>query len=740
MPILEILPHGGIDKRFPEHKISGKKLQKVRDLINLTSLDGEISLFKGSSRYDSTPKSGTCLWAKRIYYQDGGDNKKFQFTILGNKMYRGDDSTSTLTQVLVSESFDTQFETDIYQIDATLKISGTVTTFLVDGKYFYKFTGNAAGSWDRLPIKTDLDGNTVEPVFIAEYLDRLWVLSKNRNVLIGSKNLDPENLNDATDSILIELPPGNGGFPQALAVHPNGYLYIIHEDYFAPLSGSSPSTFGVKPGDITKGYGTRAPRSALVLDDTIGFLDSKTNEYYLMNDLKTPLSYDIRLSRLVNPVKIDSVVATLDTNLNCIRIAYWPTGGVRIGDEEIYSLTEEKWCGETRDRNISCYSQWNGKGDDGRMITGRSDTGLLMVEDESLNTGAVIAKNGSQLFFDSGVNKHTITANGNVQLSNTQKRFGVFSGLFDGTGDYLTIPDSSDFDLSGGIWTVDCWIYPSVLAAGAYMIFGQRTDANNYMLFAVQSTGQLQFQVVSAASPIVAVTTAVGAVATGNWYHVAIQENGDTYKIFVNGVDVTNAGGTDAQRPANYTDVFYVGNEINNNTPFNGYIDEFRLSKGVARYGASYSNPSGQYAADEYTKLLIHFEGYEGDPIHYKFTTASYLVEEVGEAQFEEFFIDARPLATFQIPFYYYVDSRITTVGSENVSMQGEFIGLGLIEIADQNVFLNRILPLIDRSKGRMIRFQIEEYAVTKRIGFFGIYAKYNVQETRFSKFIPGRA
>src|SRR3990167_5054007 len=385
MKTLEVIPNSGLFRRFPEHKIAGEKKQYVQQLWNLINLDGKTYKVGGASRYDTTVRPGSCTWLKRIYYADGQYAKKYLFAVIGNKIYKGNDATATLTQVNINDSADLSLENNFYPIDAVLKVAGNVSTFMVDGKYFYKFNGNEGGAWERLADKTDVDGNTIEPVFIAEYLDRMWVLAKNRNVLIGSRNLNPEIFNHATDSILIELPPGNGGFPKALAVHPNGYLYIIHEDYFIPLSGSSPATFGVSPGDIVNGYGTRAPRSVVVFPDTIGFLNSKNNEYYKMNSLATPLSYNIKLGSLMNPVKAADTVATIDSNLNVLRIAYWRSGETTLGDEELYSLDEEKWCGQTRGRNISCYAQWNGAGDDGRLTTGRSDTGRVMVNDASID-------------------------------------------------------------------------------------------------------------------------------------------------------------------------------------------------------------------------------------------------------------------------------------------------------------------------------------------------------------------
>lgn len=517
MPQLECAPHGGLNTRFPSHKIAEMKkggVQYVQELLNLINLDGRINIFSGASRYNTTGVTGTGRWGKRIYYESGPDKKRSQFAIIGNKMYRGDD-LGAIAQMSISNSFDLEFESAGFPLSTTVKVGQTVSHFLVDGKYFYKFNGNLAGNWERLPIKTDIDGNNIEPIAIAEYLDVTWVLVKNRNVLLGSNNLNPEVYNGATTSVLIELPPGNGGYPQNLIVHPNGYLYVIHRDYIVPVTGSSPATFGVRPGDFIHGFGTDAPRSVIKIGDNIGFLNSRDHEFYTLGDRSTPLSYPIKLGGRMNPFQVQSAVATLDSELNAIRLSFWPTGGVRNSKEVIYSIAEKKWCGETDGRNISFYSQWDGDGDDGEMITGRSDIGYLMKEDESIN-------------FDSGA-------------------------------------------------------------------------------------------------------------------------------------------------------------------------------------------------------------------IHFKLVTADYLVSGDTDVQFTEFFIDAKPTGNHTIDFGYYVDSMNVDPGTDNTNMQGDITVLGNIDISNQSIFANRILPWINRSKGRSIRFEIQGTVSNRILELYGIYANYERDSVKLSKFISGR-
>lgn len=513
MSKLKISANAGINRRFPEHKIVGEKKQYVQQLLNLLNLDLKTYLVGGGSRYNTNAISGDIKWSKKIYYSIGGDDLKEQFVVSAGKIWKGNEQDKTFNQVLINNSLDPSLDQTFYPIDAVIKVAEQVTTFLVDGTFFYKFNGNGAGEWEQLTAKTDVDGNTIQPIYIAEYLDRLWVIVKHKNILIFSKNLNPENFNDSTDAGIVDLSPGKGGFPQALIIH-NGFLNVVHEDYIVPITGSSVSSFGVKPGDYIYGRGTRAPRSVVGVSEDFGFLNSNDNEFYMFSDLETPLSYDIKLSELINPVKANFTVAHFDTQLNAIRFSYVLTGEVQLNAEEIYSRIEQKWCGQTRGRNISTYSQWNGRGDDGKLCTGRSDSGILMVNDASLN--------------------------------------------------------------------------------------------------------------------------------------------------------------------------------------------------------------------------------FDGNAIHYKWVSASYIAAEDEVCNFEIFELDMKSQENIGLPLQYFLDTRLTTSGLESVNGEGEVYNLGFVNFSEQKTFLNRCNPFIDRRKGRMIRFQIEETAPNRVFEFYGINVIYNKDQRIFSKVLLG--
>jgi hypothetical protein len=56
--------------------------------------------------------------------------------------------------------------------------------------------------------------------------------------------------------------------------------------------------------------------------------------------------------------------------------------------------------------------------------------------------------NASTTFLDES--GKTWTRYGDAQISTAQNKFGPSSGLFDGTGDYITTPQNADFDFGDG--------------------------------------------------------------------------------------------------------------------------------------------------------------------------------------------------------------------------------------------------------------------------------------------------
>jgi len=202
------------------------------------------------------------------------------------------------------------------------------------------------------------------------------------------------------------------------------------------------------------------------------------------------------------------------------------------------------------------------------------------------------------------------TRRGSLRINADPTTFGNGALELNGVGtqDYASIPDSSDFDFSGGIWTVNATFIVRSLAADQ-VIFSQITNATNYKWLRVTSAGRLKYEVVAAGSAVVSTESAAdGTISVFTEYQVELVENGNDYFVFLDGVQDSTVN--DASREANYTGAFEIGrlNVSGLFGYFSGRIDEFRVSD-IARNTSGFTKYSAPFTTDGNTQLLLGFEG-----------------------------------------------------------------------------------------------------------------------------------
>jgi hypothetical protein len=211
-----------------------------------------------------------------------------------------------------------------------------------------------------------------------------------------------------------------------------------------------------------------------------------------------------------------------------------------------------------------------------------------------------------------------VTAYGSAQITTAQSKFGGASGLFHGSGDYLSTADSDDWTFGSGDFTIDFWVrFNALPSSGGWgdMIFTHYQDGNNqYWLMVYNSGGTCQwvFMVWSGGSaPIIIQVNSSPNLATGTWYHVALVRTGNDWKIFQGGTQCGTTVTSSAAIP-NYSGSLVIGRYAGGGLDFNGWLDEFRISKGTARWTTSFTPPASAYAADGPTVLLLHMDGTDG--------------------------------------------------------------------------------------------------------------------------------
>jgi hypothetical protein len=219
-------------------------------------------------------------------------------------------------------------------------------------------------------------------------------------------------------------------------------------------------------------------------------------------------------------------------------------------------------------------------------------------------TSAYAANMTSLLHFDGSNGSTTITESGIARtwtnhtgaISTAQSKFGGSSYNCGAGAGWVDTPDSADFTLGGSDFTVDFWFYVSGGSGARRFAAGQMSSSGTTgAWFTELNASNVLSATVYKAS---AQTTVTGttAITTTGWHHAAFVRTGNNLMLFLDGVQ---EGSTTAFTGSvdDSADVLSVGRGGTlASLQWNGYIDEFRLSKGVARWTAGFTPPASAYA------------------------------------------------------------------------------------------------------------------------------------------------
>jgi Concanavalin A-like lectin/glucanases superfamily/Fibronectin type III domain len=192
--------------------------------------------------------------------------------------------------------------------------------------------------------------------------------------------------------------------------------------------------------------------------------------------------------------------------------------------------------------------------------------------------------NGGTTFSDVSGNAFAVTSTGNVTTTTSTSVFGGASAAF--AGGYLTIGSSSAFGLGTGDFTIECWVRPTVGTGLQGLINVGRYDSG--LLWRVGgATDSLYLN--SSASNWNQSTNA----PLNTWTHVALVRSGSSVVVYSGGASVhTRTSSADL----NSANAVVIGTGAHNlSETFSGYIDELRITKGVARYTSNFTPPSAAF-------------------------------------------------------------------------------------------------------------------------------------------------
>jgi len=172
---------------------------------------------------------------------------------------------------------------------------------------------------------------------------------------------------------------------------------------------------------------------------------------------------------------------------------------------------------------------------------------------------------------------------------------------FDGSGDYLSLAVSSDFQFGSEDFTIECWAYTP--NTGTKDILGIYNTGANRRTFALRKdqTESVQFLYSSNGTSGISIDSEDGIINLNEWNHYAVVRKDLEYIIYLNGIRLASQYSADAIY-TNTSDGLRIGSSYN--TDFEGHISNVRILKGTALYTANFTPPTRELEVIPNTVLL----------------------------------------------------------------------------------------------------------------------------------------
>jgi len=203
---------------------------------------------------------------------------------------------------------------------------------------------------------------------------------------------------------------------------------------------------------------------------------------------------------------------------------------------------------------------------------------------------------------DRSPSAHVLTPGAGATLDTAVAKFTNSFDFDGGTSAVITTPDHADWDI-GQVWTLEGWTYwASIPASGLVQTFlnHDNTTGNqeSWQFQWAPATNELRLTISTNGSSTALDLRAAWTPVAGTWYHVAVtRDSSDDIRFFVDGIQVGTTFNS-ASLPFASTADMRLGNTQPTNTvrAHDGNMDEWRITKGVARYTQNFPPPVAPFS------------------------------------------------------------------------------------------------------------------------------------------------
>jgi hypothetical protein len=201
--------------------------------------------------------------------------------------------------------------------------------------------------------------------------------------------------------------------------------------------------------------------------------------------------------------------------------------------------------------------------------------------------------NGQTTTTDTSGAPHTMALS-SAQLSSAQAKFGttslsVSSGTSGSANLTATVSPPDNLQFGSSEWTIEFWMYPTTLTS-SYIFNFASSNSGSVPIVAILRSDHIEFNGYNTSNVnVMGLNTSTGSVTANVWQFVQLRRrNGvsgqDKLECAVNGTQVLSANiGTSSGSVLYQTNAVTIGGTGGSTLPMPGYIDEFRVTNGVAR-------------------------------------------------------------------------------------------------------------------------------------------------------------
>lgn len=372
-----------------------------------------------------------------------------------------------------------------------------------------------------------------------------------------------------------------------------GSAYIDNNGY---LGCGSQSAYALGTGDFTINawiYPTIATNYTVILDTrgsggsagwALAMDGAKTIYFY------SAVSFSVVVTSVVGAVNLNAWTYATVTRTSGTNRLY--LNGVLVNtasNSDNYSHTALT-CGYSA---AGGGERYYGYMSDVQVIKGTAVAPTLPTAPVATSSGTSVLLNMQNgAIFDNAMMNNLETA-GSAQISTSVVKYGTGSMLFDGTGDYLSILNTPVSTPSGTeSWTIEGWVYRTT--SGAF----QAIYVNGYpiQIYLDIDTIEIYISSTNGFSYIVnGLTGPAASIALNTWTHFAVVRNGSIFTIYVNGVGGSTATSSTAIAFPSNANATIGDAPLFGAYGYTGYIDDFRITKGYARYTANFTPPTAAF-------------------------------------------------------------------------------------------------------------------------------------------------